>query len=83
MNLDLSHREDELYAPIEKRVKVIFERIGAEEGYDLIVDKKSMPTAKFTLDLTDRVIREYNWGPPGSPVASAAAPGSASAAPKP
>ncbi|MFI5300929.1 MAG: OmpH family outer membrane protein [Polyangiales bacterium] len=71
VNLELSRREDELFAPIEKKVKTIFERIGAEDGFDLIIDKKSMPSAKTGLDLTDRVIREYNWGIPV--VASASA----------
>jgi outer membrane protein len=62
MNMEIAGREDELYAPIEKKVKAIFARIGEAEGYDLILDKKNMPVGKPTFDLTERVIREYNWG---------------------
>ncbi len=80
VNLELSRSEDELFAPIEKKVKTIFERIGAEEGFDLIVDKKSMPSAKTALDLTERVIHEYNWGLPVVATAAASASPAASSA---
>ncbi|GAC1545252.1 MAG: hypothetical protein NVS3B10_09400 [Polyangiales bacterium] len=64
INADIALREDELFAPIERKVRAIFERLGSEKGIDLIVDKKSIQYAKDgkVEDLTEQVIREYNWG---------------------
>jgi Skp family chaperone for outer membrane proteins len=64
INADISVKEDQLFAPIEAKVREIFERIGAEKGIDVIVDKKIIQyvnSAKVE-DLTEQVIREYNWG---------------------
>jgi len=62
MNGEIAQREDELYSPIEKKVKSILSKIGEAEAYDVILDKKQMPVGKPAFDLTERVIREYNWG---------------------
>ena len=71
---DLTKYEDELFLPIEKKVKGIFSRLADEGGFDLIVDRRSMPISlKPELDLTEQVIREYNWGKPAAPAASASA----------
>jgi len=74
---DLQQYEDQLFLPIEKKVKGIFTRIAEEKGFDLIVDRRSMPvTLKPELDLTEQVIKEYNWGttPAAAPSASAKKP---------
>lgn len=72
---DLANYEDQLFLPIEKKVKSIFSKIAEAEGFDLIVDRRSMPiTLKPELDLTERVIKEYNWGVPAVATASVAAP---------
>lgn len=77
---DLAGYEDQLFLPIEKKVKTIFTRLAEAGGYDLLVDRRSMPmTLKPELDLTEQVIREYNWG---TATAAPAASASASAAPK-
>lgn len=69
---DLAKYEDQLFLPIEKKVKTIFTRLAEEQGFDLIVDRRSMPISlKPELDLTEQVIREYNWGKPGAPAAPA------------
>lgn len=71
---DMAKYEDQLFLPIEKKVKTIFTRLAEEHGYDLIVDRKAMPVAlKPELDLTEQVIREYNWGRPSAPAASGSA----------
>ncbi len=77
VNLELARREDELFYPIEKKVKAIYKRIAEAEGIDLVVDKKTVPVPglKPEYDLTERVLREYNWGPPGGASASASASG--------
>lgn len=80
VNLELARREDELFFPIEKKVKAIYKRIAEADGIDIVVDKKAVPVGglKPEYDLTDRVLREYNWGPPGG-AASATASASSSA----
>ena len=78
---DLAAYEDQLFLPIEKRVRVIFQRLAEAQGFDLLVDRRSMPmTLKPDLDLTEQVIREYNWG--AASAASAAPAASASASSK-
>lgn len=79
---ELAVLEDKLFRPVENKVLEIFKRIATSEGYDLLVDRKSMPvTMKPDLDLTERVIKEYNWGAPAAASAQSATP-AASAAPK-
>jgi Skp family chaperone for outer membrane proteins len=88
INADIAQKEDQLFAPIEAKVRDIFERIGAEKGIDVVVDKKSIQyvnSAKVE-DLTEQVIREYNWGAgpgvgKGAPSASGAPATSAAPAP--
>lgn len=78
---DLAGYEDQLFLPIEKKVKSIFQRLAEAQGFDLLVDRRSMPmTLKPELDLTEQVIREYNWG--AASAASAAPAASASASSK-
>lgn len=92
VNNEIAYREDQLFQPIEVKVKQIFQRIAEADGLDLIVDKKALPTSpKPDLDLTERVIREYNWGTTptstgapvlsGAPASSAVAPAASSAKP--
>jgi outer membrane protein len=70
----LAQIEDTLFDPIERKVKGIFKRIAEQQGFDLLVDRRSMPISlKPELDLTEQVIKEYNWGPPAAPSASTAA----------
>lgn len=72
---DLAGYEDQLFLPIEKKVKVIFARLAEAQGFDLLVDRRSMPmTIKPELDLTEQVIKEYNWGTAPAAPASASAP---------
>jgi Skp family chaperone for outer membrane proteins len=83
INADIAQKEDQLFAPIEAKVREIFERVGAEKGIDVVVDKKIIQyvnSAKVE-DLTEQVIREYNWGagPGVAKGASATGTGAASA----
>ena len=87
INADIALREDELFAPIERKIRAIFERLGSEKGIDLIVDKKSIQYAKDgkVEDLTEQVIREYNWGagPAGAGGPAAKGPLGPTAGPQP
>lgn len=55
-------RNEEILRPIAARVQTILARIGAEEGYDLILDAAggTILYADDALDLTRRLIDELN-----------------------
>jgi len=57
-----SRREIELTKPLVTKIDAILERIGEEDGFDLIldIDEGAIVFAKEGLDLTDRVIEELN-----------------------
>jgi outer membrane protein len=57
-----SRREIELTKPLVTKIDEILEKIGEEEGFDLILDfeESAIVFAKEGLDLTDRVIEELN-----------------------
>jgi outer membrane protein len=86
-NKDLEAKDRELFDPIEKRVKQLLRDIALREGYDMILNKKSVPYGRKDLDLTDKVTQEYNKaypakvsapppkkGAPPKPAASGPAP---------
>jgi len=59
---ELQKKQTELTAPIIQRIVVIIARIAKEKGFDVVIDKQAAPYARPDLDLTDRVIQEYNSG---------------------
>lgn len=62
-NADLADREDALFIPIERKAKAILARFAEQEGWDIVVDQKAYyGSLSNGLDLTDRVICDYNWG---------------------
>jgi outer membrane protein len=79
---ELQILEDKLFRPVEDKIAAIFKCIATSEGYDLLVDKKSMPiTMKGDLDLTERVIKQYNWNTPCGGGAASSTPSAATPAP--
>lgn len=62
-NADLAERDDALFVPIERKVRAILARFAEQEGWDIVVDQKAYYGSTTNgLDLTDRVICDYNWG---------------------
>lgn len=61
-NQKLGDLEQELLAPIKNKVLEIVTRIGKEEGYTLILERRraGLAYAPSSLELTDRIIRELN-----------------------
>jgi len=57
---ELQKKQTELTAPIIQRIVAIVTRIAKDKGYDIVIDKQAAPYARPDLDLTDRVIQEYN-----------------------
>ncbi len=57
---ELSKREQDATAGIFKKMGVILQTMGEEQGYTLIVEKSAVLYAKGALDLTNELIRRYN-----------------------
>jgi outer membrane protein len=58
----LQQRQNELTAPILKRMTAVISREAERDGYDLVLDKAAAPYMRPSLDLTDRIIRAYDSG---------------------
>jgi outer membrane protein len=59
-NKDLEAKDRELFDPIERRVKQLLREIALRDGYDMILNKRSVPYGRKDLDLTDKTTQEYN-----------------------
>jgi len=85
-NKELQKKQGEMTQPIFQKTMSIIRRIATQNGYDLVVDKQAVPYHRSDLDLTDRVITEYNQTAEAAPATSGkppATPAPAAAAKKP
>ncbi|MGZ3420627.1 MAG: OmpH family outer membrane protein [Polyangiales bacterium] len=57
---ELDSREKELFDPIERRIKALLRDVALRDGYDMILNKRSVPYGRKDLDVTDKVTQEYN-----------------------
>ena len=57
---ELSKREGEATAEIFKKMGVILQTLGEEQGFSMIVEKSAVVYAKPSLDVTNELIRRYN-----------------------
>lgn len=57
---ELSKREQDATGEIFKKMSVIMQTMGEDQGYTLIVEKSAVLYAKGALDLTNELIRRYN-----------------------
>jgi outer membrane protein len=69
-NKELQKKQGEMTQPIFQKTMSIIRRIATQNGYDLVVDKQAVPYHRSDLDLTDRVITEYNQTAEAAPAAS-------------
>jgi outer membrane protein len=77
---ELNELEHKLYDPIEKRVKELLRAIMVRDGYDGVMSARGVAFGRRDLDITQKVITEFNLK---YPVTAATAAPSASAAPAP
>ena len=61
-NKELQKKQGELTQPIFQKAMGIIRRLASQDGYDIVVDKQAVPYVRSDLDLTDRVIQQYNQG---------------------
>jgi outer membrane protein len=71
-NKELGERERELFEPVERRVRELLRTLALRDGYDLILSKRAVPYGRKDLDLTEKVIQEYNkaWPSKTKPAAA-------------
>jgi outer membrane protein len=77
-NKELQKKQGEVTQPIFQKTMGIIRKLATQGGYDIVVDKQAVPYHRTDLDLTDKVITEYNQS-----AGSAAAAPKAPAAPPP
>lgn len=88
---EMQRKETEMTTPIYQRIIGIVRRIAAQDGYEIILEKASVPYMRADLEITDRAIQMYNSGqggdagkPPATTPPAATAPGKpAATAPAP
>lgn len=82
-NNELQKEQTKITQPILERVLSVVRQVAAQDGYDAILDKNAVPYARSDMDLTDRVIQQYNAGtsalPPPAPGKAGTKPAAKSA----
>lgn len=60
--MDIQKKERELTTPILKKMEKIISKIAKDDGFTVILEKSEQLVlfAKKEIDLTDRVVKEYN-----------------------
>jgi outer membrane protein len=71
-NKELQKKQSEITQPVFQKVMMIIRRLATQNGYDVVVDKQAVPYHRSDLDLTDRVISEYNQSGEAAPAGSGA-----------
>lgn len=71
-NRELQKRQGELTQPIFQKAMGIIRRLATQSGFDVVIDKQAVPYHRSDLDLTDRVITEYNQTSGTAPAGSGA-----------
>jgi outer membrane protein len=61
-NKELEKKQRELTEPILEKIMAVVKRMAAAEGFDVVIDKNAAAFVKSELDLTDRLIQQYNGG---------------------
>jgi outer membrane protein len=57
---EVKKKEGELTETILKEVHELVSKIGKEEGYTLIIEKSLVVFSNKSIDITDKVLEEYN-----------------------
>jgi outer membrane protein len=68
-NKELQKKQGEMTQPIFQKTMGIIRRIATQNGYDMVIDKQAVPYHRSDLDVTDRVISEYNQSAEPAPAA--------------
>lgn len=63
---EMQRKEGELTAPMLQRIGAIVKRLAASEGYDVIIERQAATYFRTDLEVTDKVIQQYNAGDNGA-----------------
>jgi outer membrane protein len=80
-NKELQKKQNELTQPIFQKAMTIIRRMATTDGFDVVVDKQAVPYVRSDLDVTDRVIQQYNSAAGAAAPADGAKPPAAGARP--
>ncbi len=61
-NKQLQRREANLINPIMQKIIQVIRHAANKHGFDVVIDRASVPFIRSDLDLTDRVVQMYNSG---------------------
>jgi outer membrane protein len=64
---EMQQRESELMSPIVQRLLALVQRLSAQQGYDMVLNKEAVSFVRRDLDVTDRVIQMYKNAKPPPP----------------
>jgi outer membrane protein len=56
----IDQKTQDLYAPLRKKLDDLVSAIALRDGYDVILSRRAIAYGRADLDLTDKVIAEYN-----------------------
>lgn len=79
-NKELQQKQGQLTEPIFRKAVEVIGRLARQEGYDLVFEKQAAPYVRSDLDITDRVITNYNQGAPATGETAPVKPGKPGAA---
>lgn len=57
---EMQKQESDAMFPIVKQMLVLVRQLSHKEGYDMVLNKESVPYYRSDLDLTDRLVQMYN-----------------------
>ena len=59
-NKELQDKDHQYFDPIDHKLKALLQTVAFRDGYDMILSKRSVPYGRKDLDVTDKIILEYN-----------------------
>jgi outer membrane protein len=59
-NKELGDKEREFFDPIERKLKELLRTIAMRDGYDMVLTKRAVAYGRKDLDLTEKMVIEYN-----------------------
>jgi outer membrane protein len=57
---EFSRKESELYNPMLQKVTAIVKALATKDGLDVVLEKQAAPYFRVDLDITEKVIQQYN-----------------------
>jgi outer membrane protein len=59
---DLQKKQQDMMGPIMQKLNDAIRRVASRSGFDVVIDRTMVPYVRADLDLTDKVVQQYNTG---------------------